>query len=72
VKNWLERKKLDFIIWFWWKMPNSVLYFAVNQAWAKATTTKFTNCRMDDVTFTMVQKFLSEKKVASAEAGVRT
>jgi hypothetical protein len=51
--------KEKFIIWFWSKMPNGVLYWAVNQAWARATTQRFTDMHPDDVTWFMVQNYLT-------------
>lgn len=52
-------KKERFLIWFWSKIPNSWLYWAVNQAWAKATTTEFTDRSPNEVTWDMMQRYLS-------------
>ncbi len=53
--------KEKFAIWFWSKIPNRVLYWAVNQAWAKATTQRFTDKQPNEVTWSMMQKYLGEK-----------
>lgn len=58
MKYQFLKYKEKFIIWFWWKMPNSVLFWAVNQAWAKATTTEFTNKHPDEITWSEMQKWL--------------
>lgn len=58
----LTKRKENLIIWFWSKAPNSFLYWAVNQAWAKATCTKFTDKHPDEVTWSMMQKYLEELK----------
>ncbi len=57
------KMKEKIIIWFWSKVPNSVLYWAVNQAWAKATCREFTDKQPDEVTWSMMQKYLSDKAV---------
>ena len=53
--------KERFLIWFWSLLPNSWLYWAVNQAWAKATTTLFTDRHPNEVSWEMMQRYLSAK-----------
>ncbi len=58
INKYIEKS----IIWFWWKMPNSVLFWAVNQAWAKATTSIYSDKHPNEVTWEMMQKYLLGKK----------
>lgn len=57
----ISKWKSNVVISFWSKMPNSWIYYAVNQAWAKATTQRFTDRHPDDVRWSDVQKFLEGK-----------
>jgi hypothetical protein len=57
----VTRMKENFLHWFWHKMPKSVLYWAALSAWAKATTTKFSHLHPDDITWSMMQKYLDEE-----------
>jgi hypothetical protein len=41
-----------------YKMPKKLLYFAVIQAWALATTKKYTSKHPDEVTWSDVCKYL--------------
>lgn len=56
--EWAKRRE-KLIVRFWSKVPDSWLYWAVNQAWAKATCTEFTDKHPCEVSFSMVQKFLA-------------
>ncbi len=53
-----RKKREAFIMWFWRMVPYSWLYWAINQAWALATCTKFTDKHPDEVTWSMMQKWL--------------
>lgn len=53
--------KAKFAIWFWSKVPNRILFWAVNAAWANATCKRFTDKHPDEVLWSDMQKYLSEK-----------
>lgn len=57
----LEKLKSKALHWFWWKVPDSVLYWATIHTWSRLTTTKFTNKHPDDVTWSMACKALEGK-----------
>lgn len=59
MRYWWLKKRESFVIWFWWQVPKSWLYWAVNGAWARATCLAYMDKHPDDVTFSMMQKFLS-------------
>lgn len=61
MKYKLMKLREKFILAFWKNIPRSWLYWAVNEAWANATCTKFSDKHPDEVTWSMMQNFLSEK-----------
>lgn len=58
--NYLKyREKL--ILKFWDCIPNKILYWAVNEAWARATSLEFTNKSPDEVLWSDVQNYLTKR-----------
>jgi hypothetical protein len=43
------------------KLPRKFLYFCVIDAWARATTQRYTHLHPDEVTWSMTCKFLDNK-----------
>lgn len=51
----------DFLHWFWKKIPNSWLYWAVIQAWANSTVEHYTHKTPDEVNWIMACDYLGGK-----------
>lgn len=62
MRHWLSLKKEKLIVKFWHLMPNSFIYWAVIEAWARATTQKYTSKTPSEVTWDMALDNLTRKK----------
>lgn len=60
LRHKVIRLKEKLLIYFWYKVPNKCLYWAVNSAWAKASTLRYANKTPDEINWEMVQRYLSE------------
>lgn len=55
IEKYIEKS----LILFWGLLPNKWLFWAVNEAWARATARYYTDKQPDEITWSMMQKLLS-------------
>lgn len=61
MKHWLSLKREKALVWFWHKIPDSWLYWAVITAWARVTTKEYQYLTPNEVTWEMTCKALRKR-----------